>query len=272
MSNSSSRLIVRWKPPSQPNGNLSYYLVLWQQLAEDSELFGNDYCHKGEDRRPSGPREPLWPPAHGLPVSPLVCPGLRLPTSSADTRFDTRDSEEREDTAEQQCCPCHSPVGQSQPNVETVSFQKKFENFLHNSIILPRWVTLDGGGPAGGGGAKKGGREPPAPLCPTLSPDPLGKSPPSTRLLITGELLTDGAHLGLHWKGVCFSGAPIEMFPEVCFGVKQWGCPLTLLSWLRQDPQEAQRHLFRDRGEPGLCQRLLACPGEPQRRSRGPRG
>ncbi|KAL7977952.1 hypothetical protein Chor_004939 [Crotalus horridus] len=114
MSNSSSHLIVRWKPPSQPNGNLSYYLVLWQQLAEDSELFRNDYCHKG----------------------------LRLPTSSADTRFDTSDGEEHEDTDEQ-CCPCHSPVGQTQPRVETVSFQKKFENFLHNSIILPRWTPLE---------------------------------------------------------------------------------------------------------------------------------
>lgn len=139
------------------------------------------------------------PPAPGSPSgllltacpSPPVCPGLRLPTSSADTRFDTSDSEEREDTANQQCCPCHSPVGQSQPNVETVSFQKKFENFLHNSIILPRWDTLDGGGPAGGGGAEKGGRELSVPLCPTLSPGPLGKSPPlSTRSLLTGELMT----------------------------------------------------------------------------------
>ncbi|KAM6434450.1 insulin receptor-related protein isoform 1-T1 [Liasis olivaceus] len=110
MSNSSSHLIVRWKPPSQPNGNLTYYLVLWQQLAEDSELFVNDYCHKG----------------------------LRLPTSSADTRFGTSDREGREDPEDEQCCPCQSPVGHSQPSVETVSFQKKFENFLHNSIILPR--------------------------------------------------------------------------------------------------------------------------------------
>ncbi|XP_025028484.1 insulin receptor-related protein [Python bivittatus] len=110
MSNSSSHLIVRWKPPSQPNGNLTYYLVLWQQLAEDSELFVNDYCHKG----------------------------LRLPTSSADTRFGTSDRERHEDPEDEQCCPCQSPVGHSQPSVETVSFQKKFENFLHNSIILPR--------------------------------------------------------------------------------------------------------------------------------------
>ncbi|XP_060614199.2 insulin receptor-related protein [Anolis sagrei] len=110
MSNSSSHLIVRWKPPTQPNGNLTYYLVLWQQLAEDSELFVNDYCHKG----------------------------LRLPTSSADTRFDMDNGEGREDVEDEQCCPCHSPVGQTQLGGEIVSFQKKFENFLRNSIIIPR--------------------------------------------------------------------------------------------------------------------------------------
>ncbi|XP_061462034.1 insulin receptor-related protein isoform X3 [Rhineura floridana] len=110
MSNSSSHLIVRWKPPTQPNGNITYYLVLWQQLAEDSELFVNDYCHKG----------------------------LRLPTSSADTRFDTDDGEGWEDPEDQQCCPCQSPIGQTHLRDEAVSFQKKFENFLHNSIIIPR--------------------------------------------------------------------------------------------------------------------------------------
>ncbi|XP_053133978.1 insulin receptor-related protein isoform X2 [Hemicordylus capensis] len=110
MSNSSSHLIVRWKPPTQPNGNITYYLVLWQQLAEDSELFVNDYCHKG----------------------------LRLPTSSADTRFDTDDSKGREDAEDEQCCPCQSPVGQTHWGAETVSFQKKFENFLRNAITIPR--------------------------------------------------------------------------------------------------------------------------------------
>nr|XP_026654961.1 insulin receptor-related protein [Zonotrichia albicollis] len=47
MSNSSSHIVVRWKPPTQRNGNIIYYLVLWQQLAEDMELYINDYCHKG---------------------------------------------------------------------------------------------------------------------------------------------------------------------------------------------------------------------------------
>ncbi|XP_063002373.1 insulin receptor-related protein [Elgaria multicarinata webbii] len=105
MSNSSSHLIVRWKTPSQPNGNLTYYVVVWQQLAEDAELFVNDYCHKG----------------------------LRLPTSSADTRFDTD-----EDAENEQCCPCQSPVGQTHPQTETVAFKKKLENFLRNSIVIPR--------------------------------------------------------------------------------------------------------------------------------------
>lgn len=54
MSNSSSHIVVRWKPPTQRNGNITYYLVLWQQLAEDMELYINDYCHKGEVRRGRG--------------------------------------------------------------------------------------------------------------------------------------------------------------------------------------------------------------------------
>lgn len=46
-SNSSSHLLVRWKPPVQRNGNVTYYLVLWQRLAEDGDLYINDYCHRG---------------------------------------------------------------------------------------------------------------------------------------------------------------------------------------------------------------------------------
>ncbi|NXL85915.1 INSRR protein, partial [Alectura lathami] len=87
MSNSSSHIVVRWKPPTQRNGNITYYLVLWQQLAEDMELYVNDYCHK--------------------------------------------DAEER-------CCPCRPADGQLRMEGEAESFQKKFENFLHNSIIIPR--------------------------------------------------------------------------------------------------------------------------------------
>ncbi|NWU73443.1 INSRR protein, partial [Pterocles burchelli] len=110
MSNSSSHIVVRWKPPTQRNGNITYYLVLWQQLAEDMELYVNDYCHKG----------------------------LKLPTSSADTRFGDGDSAEVEQDAEERCCPCRPADGQLRMESEAESFQKKFENFLHNSIIIPR--------------------------------------------------------------------------------------------------------------------------------------
>ncbi|XP_009462681.1 PREDICTED: insulin receptor-related protein [Nipponia nippon] len=110
MSNSSSHIVVRWKPPTQRNGNITYYLVLWQQLAEDMELYVNDYCHKG----------------------------LKLPTSSADTRFGDGDGPEVEQDAEERCCPCRPTDGQLRMEGEAESFQKKFENFLHNSIIIPR--------------------------------------------------------------------------------------------------------------------------------------
>uniref|UniRef100_A0A8C6YSV1 Tyrosine-protein kinase receptor n=1 Tax=Nothoprocta perdicaria TaxID=30464 RepID=A0A8C6YSV1_NOTPE len=76
MSNSSSHIVVRWKPPTQRNGNIAYYLVLWQQLAEDD--------------------------------------------------------------AEEGCCPCRPADGRLRVDGEAGSFQKKFENFLHNSIIIPR--------------------------------------------------------------------------------------------------------------------------------------
>ncbi|KAJ1064367.1 hypothetical protein K5549_014781 [Capra hircus] len=81
-SNSSSHLLVRWKPPIQRNGNITYYLVLWQR--EDGELEA--------DREPG-------------------------------------------------CCPCqHPPPGQVLPPLEAqeASFQKKFENFLHNAITIPK--------------------------------------------------------------------------------------------------------------------------------------
>uniref|UniRef100_G1QHU4 Insulin receptor n=1 Tax=Nomascus leucogenys TaxID=61853 RepID=G1QHU4_NOMLE len=53
VSNSSSQIILKWKPPSDPNGNITHYLVFWERQAEDSELFELDYCLKGE----CGPRQ-----------------------------------------------------------------------------------------------------------------------------------------------------------------------------------------------------------------------
>uniref|UniRef100_A0A8C0WG88 Tyrosine-protein kinase receptor n=1 Tax=Castor canadensis TaxID=51338 RepID=A0A8C0WG88_CASCN len=48
VSNSSSQILLKWKPPSDPNGNITHYLVYWERQAEDSELFELDYCLKGK--------------------------------------------------------------------------------------------------------------------------------------------------------------------------------------------------------------------------------
>lgn len=69
-----------------------------------------------------------------------VATGLRLPSSSHDTRFD-REDPALEAEPEQGCCPCqHSPPGQALPALEAqeVTFQKKFENFLHHAITIPK--------------------------------------------------------------------------------------------------------------------------------------
>lgn len=139
-SKSSSHLLVRWKPPVQRNGNITYYLVLWQRLAEDGDLYINDYCHRGT---PGCPRPGMLSGGWTAVLTSLFCTvatGLRLPTSSHDARFD-REDPALEAEPEQGCCPCqHSPPGQAQPALETqeVTFQKKFENFLHHAITIPK--------------------------------------------------------------------------------------------------------------------------------------
>ena len=47
-SNSSSQIILKWKPPTEPNGNVTHYLVFCQKQKEDEELYRLDYCLKGD--------------------------------------------------------------------------------------------------------------------------------------------------------------------------------------------------------------------------------
>lgn len=46
-SNSSSQIILKWKPPNDPNGNITHYIVSCLQQPEASELYKFDYCQKG---------------------------------------------------------------------------------------------------------------------------------------------------------------------------------------------------------------------------------
>ncbi|NXN96122.1 INSR protein, partial [Rhinopomastus cyanomelas] len=114
VSNSSSQIILKWKPPSEPNGNITHYLVYWQKQAEDSELYELDYCLKG----------------------------LKLPSRTWSPPFESEDpqkynqSENEEVSGE--CCSCPKTDSQIQKELEESAFRKTFENYLHNEVFVPR--------------------------------------------------------------------------------------------------------------------------------------
>ncbi|KAF7670294.1 hypothetical protein LDENG_00018690 [Lucifuga dentata] len=114
--NSSTKLVVKWSPPISPNGNLTFYLVRWQQQSEDRELYQHNYCSKE----------------------------LKIPTRSSATGF--IDMEEntkptKSDLAgadKRPCCVCPKTPEEKDREKDDRVFLKAFENFLHNSIFLPR--------------------------------------------------------------------------------------------------------------------------------------
>lgn len=114
--NSSTKLLVKWYPPAYPNGNLSYYLVRWQQQPEDRELYIHNYCTKEL-------KIPIRIPANGL---------SELEESTKPTKSDAAEGEKGP------CCGC--PKTQEEKDREKANrvFLKNFENFLHNAIFLQR--------------------------------------------------------------------------------------------------------------------------------------
>lgn len=55
-SNSSSQIILKWKPPTSPNGNITHYRVICRKQPEDSDLYKFDYCLQGNFSHLSLPR------------------------------------------------------------------------------------------------------------------------------------------------------------------------------------------------------------------------
>ena len=47
-SNSSSQIILKWKTPRNPNGNITHYKVICSKQEEDGDLYKFDYCLQGE--------------------------------------------------------------------------------------------------------------------------------------------------------------------------------------------------------------------------------
>ncbi|KAM4552957.1 insulin-like growth factor 1a receptor [Fundulus diaphanus] len=113
--NSSTKLVVKWSPPMFPNGNHIYYLVRWQRQPEDRELYQHDYCSK-ELKLPI--RRPSLPPTEEDNPNP---PKITLPGEKKGV-----------------CCTCQKTPEEKDEEKHNHYLLKVFENFLHNTIFLPR--------------------------------------------------------------------------------------------------------------------------------------
>ncbi|XP_068612827.1 insulin-like growth factor 1 receptor [Brachionichthys hirsutus] len=115
-SNSSTQLVLHWSPPVSPNGNQTYYLVRWQQQAEDRELYQHNYCSKEL-------KIPIRIAAEGV----------------EDHEEDAKPTKPELDGADKgPCCPCPKSAEDLDAEAADARYRKAFENFLHNSIFTPR--------------------------------------------------------------------------------------------------------------------------------------
>ncbi|XP_078138968.1 insulin-like growth factor 1a receptor [Centroberyx gerrardi] len=114
--NSSTKLVVKWAPPLSPNGNLTFYLVRWQQQSEDRELYQHNYCSKE-----------------------LKIPIRISATGFSDMEENTKPTKSDLAGAEKgPCCVCPKTPEEKDREKDERIFRKVFENFLHNAIFLPR--------------------------------------------------------------------------------------------------------------------------------------
>ncbi|KAG5848045.1 hypothetical protein ANANG_G00132670 [Anguilla anguilla] len=112
-SNSSSQIILKWRPPSDPNGNITHYLLFCQQQPEAPQLLRYDYCQQG----------------------------MKLP-SRAPTLVDSEEEQKWNQTDNQgrggRCCGCPKTDKQLKKEAEESEYRKTFENYLHNEVFRIR--------------------------------------------------------------------------------------------------------------------------------------
>lgn len=112
-SNSTSQIILKWKPPTNPNGNITHYRVICSKQPEDSDLYKFDYCLQG----------------------------MKLP-SRAPTLLDGEDKQRWNHTDEPnlggKCCACPKTDIQLKKEQEEIEYRKTFEDYLHNEIFESR--------------------------------------------------------------------------------------------------------------------------------------
>ncbi|XP_078678521.1 insulin-like peptide receptor isoform X2 [Branchiostoma floridae x Branchiostoma belcheri] len=112
-SNSSNILIITWKPPNRPNGNVTHYIVKYKRQQEDvSSMESRDYCQGG-----------LKP---------------HRPTQGLEDIVNKEEEANNSTTGDGTCCEC--PKSEDEIRIEEgeAAFQQEFENFLHNNVYHKR--------------------------------------------------------------------------------------------------------------------------------------
>ncbi|XP_048038678.1 insulin receptor b [Megalobrama amblycephala] len=110
---SSSQIILKWKPPSDPNGNITHYIIYCQKQNEDITHYKFDYCQQGM-------KVPSHTPTHH------------------DTEDDQKGNQTEVPDEKGRCCACPKTETQLKKEAEESEFRKTFENYLHNEVFEPR--------------------------------------------------------------------------------------------------------------------------------------
>eukprot|EP00058_Branchiostoma_floridae_P000276 XP_002585764.1 hypothetical protein BRAFLDRAFT_128184 [Branchiostoma floridae] len=112
-SNSSNTLIITWKPPNRPNGNVTHYIVRYKrQLEEEDSMEHREYCIGG-----------LKP---------------HRPTQGLEDIVNNEEEPNNGTIGDGTCCECPKSEDEIRIEEEEAAFQQEFENFLHNNVYHKR--------------------------------------------------------------------------------------------------------------------------------------
>ncbi|XP_059487087.1 insulin-like receptor [Neocloeon triangulifer] len=115
-SNSSSEIVVQWMPPSEPNGNITHYVIEAQlEVQEKSYLEQRDYC-----------KEKIY----SVPEKKTTVPQVLNPFTKED-----------EKSSKSGTCACESKKSHQSADEGEVQYQITFEDYLHNNIYIKRPST-----------------------------------------------------------------------------------------------------------------------------------
>ncbi|KAK7945211.1 hypothetical protein WMY93_000939 [Mugilogobius chulae] len=107
---SSSQVSLQWKPPNDPNGNITHYLLFCQRQHTASEFSKFDYCQKGMK----------------LPVRGVT---------PADSNEEQKGNQTEEHNPDKDCCTCPKTEKELKKEKEDSEYRKTFENYLHNEVF-----------------------------------------------------------------------------------------------------------------------------------------